>query len=464
MLEAISDFWKPMKKGSQQEKLNPDQLQQGSAIGFGFVPQASISGRRLQVIAINTYQFGEEALTSFVLGQDKDAAVSMIVAESEGEHYLAISRRITISDRMKMFDSRDLENILEKPEVTHLPCKDNISDFKGWTVPSYKREIQGMRGLIYKGDYRKASLPDATEAQAFTYTLLVSDSNEHAIEIEKYQDGRIEMYATVYRRMSDIGEITHPTRGVLDRPDIKLALDADADARLAANFTGEAPKAETKPEPLELAELAPPPAATPAAAAPAAPVAISAPIFKPQTPAAPAPELVKSAPAEKPAPVAATTIIKQEEKPTMATTETAVNGTRAGAHLPTLSSDITSKPSVVVQPTAPQSYLKQEVKTVSKQLNGMENEAIECDLRVANKIIDEAIRNEMRLSDIVRRIIELPVAYPEAVQIPITLSDEDYALLAIRYGMTPTDRNAIKRKIIEDLNDFSGGSQQKKAA
>ncbi len=69
------------------------------------------------------------------------------------------------------------------------------------------------------------------------------------------------------------------------------------------------------------------------------------------------------------------------------------------------------------------------------------NEAIECDLRVANKIIDEAIRNEMRLSDIVRRIIELPVAYPESVHIPVTLTDEDYSLLAIRYGISSADRN-----------------------
>ena len=98
-------------------------------------------------------------------------------------------------------------------------------------------------------------------------------------------------------------------------------------------------------------------------------------------------------------------------------------------------------------------------------MNGLDNnEAIECDLKVANKIIDEAIRNEMRLSDVVRRIIELPVAYPESVQIPMTLSDEDYALLAIRYGISSTDRNAIKSRIIEDLNNFSGNGAVKKAA
>lgn len=86
----------------------------------------------------------------------------------------------------------------------------------------------------------------------------------------------------------------------------------------------------------------------------------------------------------------------------------------------------------------------------------MENDAIECDLRVANKIIEEAIRNEMRLSDIVRRIIALPVAYPESVQIPVTLSDNDFQLLAIRYGLSASDRQAIKAKIIDEINDFSG--------
>jgi hypothetical protein len=102
----------------------------------------------------------------------------------------------------------------------------------------------------------------------------------------------------------------------------------------------------------------------------------------------------------------------------------------------------------------------QEARAVSQQGADAENEAIECDLRVANKIIDEAIRNEMRLSDIVRRIIALPVAYPESVQIPVTLSDADFQLLAIRYGVPSTERSTIKTKIIEEINEFSGGKKQ----
>ena len=136
--------------------------------------------------------------------------------------------------------------------------------------------------------------------------------------------------------------------------------------------------------------------------------------------------------------------------------ETTINGTRSD-----MSTAEAMKPKLYVQPNAPE-YVRQEVKAVSKPVSSFDSDAIECDLRVANKIIDEAIRNEMRLTDIVRRIIELPVANPESVHIPITLTDEDYALLAIRYGISSSDRNSIKRRILDDLNDFSG--DKKKAA
>lgn len=429
MLDALSDFWKPLKKNQSQEKLNPAQLQIGSVIGFGFVPQPSLSGRRLTVTHVNTYQFGEEALTSFVLSQDKDAGVSIIVAESDGEQYLAISRRIAISDRMRMFDSKDLDNIMESPDVSTLVCREMVPDFKGWLVPNYKREIQGMGGRIFRGDYRKAPLPPVTQAQEFKYTLLVSESNEHAIEIEKYNDGRVELYATIYRRTTDIGEITHPMRTELNRPDLKLAS--------VESEKVEAPKAKPAPA----VEMAPPAKPEPVKSEP-----IKLQEFTKTTlpPLAPKAEAV-------PLPIKAIPVIPtvtQEEKKTMAITEPAKNGAA-------------DKPKFASASPASETF-KQEIKTVSKMTNGMDSESIECDLRIANKIIDEAIRNEMRLSDVVRRIIELPVSHQEVVHIPITLSDEDYALLAIRYGISASDRNAIKKRIFEDLNDFSGN--KKKAA
>jgi hypothetical protein len=454
MLDVIADFWKPVKKAQQQEVLQPDLLQIGSSLGFGFVPQALLSGRRLHVTAINTYLFGDEALTSFVLTQEKEPGVSMIVAESDGEYYLAISRRISLNDRMKLFEVQELEGVMNRPDQQRLNSRDHIIDYKGWMVASYKREIQGLKGAIFKGDFRKTPLPAVKEAQEFEYTLLVSDSNEHAIEIEKYNDGRIEVYATVYRRLNDIGEITHPVVEKA-RPDIKLA--SAAESTISSSFTA-APKLQeaeplksepVKVAPIQLQEFITAPAAQ--AANTAAPVPAA-----PAEPAAAIKEITLTPPEANVAPGVFTVSNVQEEHP-MATPTNAINGASTN-----MSTAEAIKPKLYVQPNTPDAY-GQDVKAIpSKAMNSFDADAIECDLRVANKIIDEAIRNEMRLTDIVRRIIELPVAYPESVQIPVTLTDEDYALLAIRYGISSSDRNAIKRRIIDDLNDFSGG--KKKAA
>jgi len=562
MLDVIADFWKPVKKIQQQERLQEEQLQIGSSIGFGFVPQGLLSGRRLTVSAINTYQFGAENLTSYVLSQDREPSVSMIVADADGEQYLAISRRVPLEERGRLFDTLDLESSVSNPDSTRLACKDNVPDFKSWLVISYKREIHGMKGRLFKGDHRRVPLPATSEGQDFTYTLLVSDSNEHALEIEKYIDGRLEVYATIYRRINDVGEISHPLGEIVARPDankpdIKLAtkrddvmpvpaaispatvllepvvvpkppeakveITAEAKVEVKAETKTEAVKApkaasitmqaaqfivqpetskvvltpvttevkveaklqEARPAEVKPAEVKVPEVkveakpATPVAAAPVAPAAVvpTAPVatpavkteVKPEAPEAKAETKVETkiqgvpqAPqTEKPPvqPVAAPVVdTKQEvvakaapvnETPkeirTMSTNEAAaVNGVSHDSNKPTLYVHSNSA-------EAPQS-----VRAVSRPQSQFENDSIECDLRVANKLIDEAIRNEMRLNDVVRRVIELPVANPESVQIPVTLNDDDYALLAIRYGIPAADRNAIKRRIIEDLNDFSG--------
>lgn len=436
MLEAIADFWKPSRKGGGSVRIEPNELQVGSQIGFGFVPQGNLSGRRLRVESINTYQFGNEALTSFVLAQDKDAGASMIVAESEGEQYLAISRRISISDRIKLFDSHDLEGVVSQTDVTRLSCNNDVPEIKGWVVSSYKREIQGMHGRLFKGDFRAAPLPAASVGQDFQYTLLVSDSNEHAIEIEKYGDGRMEVYATVYRRLSDVGEITHPATNNNQRPETRITVSPQL----------------PQPQPQQ-AQPQPPRQENPVAAPlPAKP------------PEAPRPQPVKlqdfsraSAPAAPPLPKPDLFTTVKDKPATTTTQPTSTNGTQ---HMNT--TDTNARPKLYVQPTAPET--NREVKAMTNGSTNFDADAIECELRVANRIIDEAIRNEMRLTDIVRRIIELPVANQESVQIPVTLTDEDYSLLAIRYGISSSDRNSIKRRIIEDLNNFSGEGVAKKAA
>src|SRR5688572_7896995 len=111
MLDAITDFWKPVKRANQT-RLKPEELQIGSVIGFGMVPQPNLSGRRLTISAINTYKFGNDILTSFVLVQDADAGASMIIAQTGEEQYIAMSRRLSISERNKLFVHEDIEAVI----------------------------------------------------------------------------------------------------------------------------------------------------------------------------------------------------------------------------------------------------------------------------------------------------------------------------------------------------------------
>lgn len=442
MLDAISDFWKPAKKNQGAETVDPAELQLETSIGFGFVPQASLSGRRLYVTGVQTYKFGEENLTSFLLAPEKHASnphVSMIIAEADEEQYLAISRRIGINDRMKLFNTQDLEKVVEDENATKLACKDGTPDFKGWTVASYTREMQKMTGYLFKDDYRGKSLPSLDVAQEFKYTLLVSENNEHAIEIEKYKDGRMEVYATIYRRIGDIGEVVHPSRPeMVSRPDLKLASTDTPEPETAE----EKPQADAQKKEEQLAAPAAEQEEKKEAAMPPVqkePVAFKElkkeepkkaeirPEPKPVEPPEQEPKIEAKQPIQPQQP------IKKEEKSNMATYDNNMNGA------------FKEKDSGFGGAAA----------VVGKAAN-MSGESVECELKVANRIIDEAIRNEMRLSDVVRKIVELPVAQQEMVHLPISLSDEDYALLAIRYGIPASDKNAIRAKIIEDLGSFSG--------
>jgi hypothetical protein len=496
MLEAITDFWKPTKKVQVQDQVRPDDLVVGSTIGFGFVPQVSLSGQRLKITAINTYKFGQEALTSYALSQEGASVPSatMIFADSDGEYYLAISRRIAPEDRAKLFDLDALGAMVDSQEIIKLACRDNVPEFKGWLVANYKREIQGMKGLLYQGDFRKSQLPDAALAQSFSYMLLVSDSNEQAIEIEKYADGRLEVYATVYRRMSDIGEVSYSTVVPLNSSPTPTITATFSDAVEAKVQPKSEPKIEATPEPKT--EVKVEPKIEPKVEAKLEPkieniaeskvladetaksepihlkelsaeklVNVTVPVLQAKDTQPAEVSVIKPQPkfetgnADKPVtplvaqPVVPAIKLVQEEK--VLPTETIINGDNMNngyAENTDLKPKLTA---VVANPAAPEA-VRPEVRAVSSAQPSLSSDAIECDLRVANKIIDEAIRNEMRLADVVRRIIELPVANPESVQIPMTLTDEDYSLLAIRYGISAGDKNAIKRRIIDELNDFSG--------
>jgi len=71
---------------------------------------------------------------------------------------------------------------------------------------------------------------------------------------------------------------------------------------------------------------------------------------------------------------------------------------------------------------------------------------------VATRLRLEAVREGLSPSDMIRRIVGLPVrARPVRPRLTVSLSDEDFHILAERYALKPSDRLAIKRRVMEEI-------------
>lgn len=584
MLDAISDFWKPNKKQDADAELDVAQLKIGSSIGFGFIPQGALSGKRATVQSINTYEFSGDRLTSYVLEVDGDTSISLIVADGQGEKYIALSRRIPFAERMRMLDNSELLACMDNADQKRLQTKQAEGEWRNWLADGYKKAIHGLKGSIMMGDFRGLTTPpDAKDAKEFNYTLLVSNNNEYAIEIEQYDDNRMEVYATVYRRLADIGEVKVPatdaanagpsvqTPAAIATPPAapkaanpvattakelaalkpandmngkvettitksaspKIETEQKAIEQQAAASVSKTPqlvseqskeevkispvidsgKANSKPllldslkdlkslivpknepsfdkneTPKKVPDFEPVKAVVPTIQTLTQPTPVAFPKVEPKIPeritkpvaveiktpdvvavtqqeikkvepesvavaANIPPEKTAEAPVQASAPAMPVEPVNSpiKEQPIK---ENIISSTKESEVMATYNATFNGKS----ESSLPQSEVR-SARAVQGQHSDVENDMVECELRAANRVIEEAIRNEMRMSDVVRRIIALPVAQQEQVEIPVMLTDSDYHLLAIRYGIPAADRSAIKAKIVEEINDFSGSAR-----
>lgn len=467
--------------------------------------------------------------------------------------HLRCLRRYPFSERHSLFDNNQLLASMDGDDKKQLKVKLQ-KEWSSWMADEYKKAISGLKGTLIAGDYRNInSIPADANGKPFTYTLLVSHNNEFALEIEQYGDGKMEVYATVYRRLSDIGEITPPKADKViestpqpaspapkkkantasDLAALKPANDSVAKETPTSFIAEKQPDQEIKTRPFPLAEFPAftqekTPAATPETAQ-AEPLARQDKASHDEVPAfeedskdiaslSNLPESIEpvrqevpgitaqdmnadEAPSEKAAPDLSPLV---EEKPLQtapaqpqelenikpeepAQQEQQAQQTSSAAQEPVESqvetTDETPKASQleVQQPqtlphTENNQTKEQDMATFNANINGgtdtqsaafqaraikpqpqeVENDSVECELPAANRVIEEAIRNEMSMSDVIRRVVALPVARQETVSIPVMLTDSDYSLLAVRYGIPAADRAAIKAKIIEELGEFTG--------
>ena len=80
--------------------------------------------------------------------------------------------------------------------------------------------------------------------------------------------------------------------------------------------------------------------------------------------------------------------------------------------------------------------------------------------RVLTAVRRAAFDNNLSASEQIRQVLGLPVATkPKRPRLTVSLSDEDYQLLAERYGIAPERKLEIKEKVTADLILFADNEE-----
>lgn len=79
-----------------------------------------------------------------------------------------------------------------------------------------------------------------------------------------------------------------------------------------------------------------------------------------------------------------------------------------------------------------------------------------------NYIREVAGSNGLTPSDQIRKIVGLPYRPPKRLRLSISLSDKDYEYLGNRYGVPASDRDSIRERIREELEQFYESSHKKR--
>lgn len=345
----LPDGWGRTRRALRMDATRWEKLEVGKTVCFGPMRQEELNHARLPISAKKDYEFPQGRFTAYRIQAEGKPELWMIVAQAQGvDPYLAISRKLSKRDLEDLLAAEDVQVITHSSRIKHLLLREQTPGLRDWVTLRYERRIEGIRGKQHE---------DGKE-RVFEYELYVSDRNSHAIEIERYLDGHMDAFATLYRPVSDILE-------VLDAPRVPL------------------PSVRTT-------EATPLP-------------------VKPATPTT------------------------QKSRPA-ANTQASLK-------------DVEQTRKIHQQPAV--------VKAASASKPSPSGR-IECDITTAWRLIDEALRGGLRLSDVVRKVLGLPLKTNDLISFDFSLTPEDYEELGKRYGMHPDNQAAIHARIIQELEAFAG--------
>jgi len=193
---------------------HPKDLEIGDIIKFSFLPQRELSATRFTVTEINTYDYENDNVTEFLLSGENRFQIFMSVDNDGGEEYLSISRKLTKKEVSELFDNAQIADIFSEghSELNRQPTAPK--NLETWTSDYYSEDIDCRVGFYHEGDFRNKETPIyEEESERLEYYSLTDDTDEFAIDVEIYNEGETEIYATIYLEISSISELMASNEG-----------------------------------------------------------------------------------------------------------------------------------------------------------------------------------------------------------------------------------------------------------
>lgn len=505
------------------------EIQAGYILQFGAMKQSLLNRKRYVAQEVWTYNIDLQKLYAFVLNTSPDNLLYLIAGDENGQEYLTISSQVSQEMLEEFSGIKNFVDWLKTESTQPLRLYGKPGGrHKNWLATSYVRVMHNVTGYVYPADYRGRLLSgDAASGKEFQYFLLVSQDQRHALDCELYPDGRLRVFATLYRPASDIRQIipapalenirrTEPRRfpGIPDdsahangstngsarpaavRPLAAPAVSGSFRAALGNAVSQQTDSLQTEKRTDAAAETAKPEAPKEAASGEATAATISAANDHSQD--EPREKLADSAssPALEAKTAQATIEAAQEPEPDSETinlatvdkvTQTAVSSpAKVAEKSPRDSVEMGEKP-VEARTSAAQkgsntsapSEHSEAAKTDSLATeSASEHDPVEApssatagnpmeldfELKLAATLIEEASRNHLTLEKVIRKVLGLELSVSEHVHFRLQLSDEDYAQLAKRYTIPATETGKIREEITRELVNFAGNGHPKKQA
>lgn len=351
---SFQDWRHAQDDQGKKTTISLEKLSEGDCLKFGVLPQDQLSNTRCIIGAPTLYNFASTQLTSFPLFDEEfNQLCHMIVASVKNKSpYLAISKKLSHTRLEEVFTDDDYKRLQRMDHPHHLYARKHTANLQEWLHLHYEKKIHNAKGTKI--------LPDQ-DVKSFSYSLYVAEEQFKALEIERYANGEFDVYATIFRPVTDIAEIKHHRKT-------------------------STPYKKAMP-------VTPPPIA---------------PIVEP-----------------------AETKIPQDE-------------TKDSAEIFSLPTALNIEGSAFTTATH------------NLPARTQEHDHIKCNLRMASKLIDEAVSSDMRVSDVIRKALGLSIADVDTVKFDIQLTERDYKILASRFDLDPNNKDMIHSLIMEELGHFTG--------